>query len=222
MDNDIFPRNKKIHTKDENEQSAQAFTELKDSAEKIKSAFEDLGLSRQLEANALKSLGESLTGLLNEIRATVNELKPDSFNTFTTGPVHKDITSKSVITRVINKNDFDIHVKVIVNNLSFHGVLPYLCDEFDVSADSTETGSPIGFGDPFITSYSVTFETADKDGNPVTDSVYLYAASRSDYPETPLDNSHLVSSEIFCHTDFICCKNDFPDRSIAADKPENE
>jgi hypothetical protein len=139
----------------------------KDECSKIKKAFEYLSYSKKVEAYAYEKLGDAFEKLCEEIKECKEKDKTECHNGYTTGPVQKDINAKSIITRVINKNDFPVKVSITVNNLVYQRIIPLYCNEIELKPCSTASDCPINICDPSINSYSITFEIKDCSGKAI-------------------------------------------------------
>lgn len=155
--------------------------------------------------------------------------KPTHASNLTSGPLHKHLDLKSIVSRVSNYNDFDIKVKLVINGLSDGPETPWYCHELDVPASNSrefpvvdmmnfpvvdEMGSPIS---------GLVINWTFKDSTncqPVCRKVRVFAAGRTDLPEVDSRNSNLIPSMTLYHALWVprcfdedCCEEPCPGKN---------
>ncbi len=139
-------------------------------------------------------------------------------NVLTTGPVFRDTSTNSIVSRVYNTNSFPVSVTLELFQLNDDGTETVFFSETKVVQSLTNSFfttidvSGASFG-PYRAVYTVT----NLSGRPV-EGVQVYLAGRLDQASTAFVNSHLVAAETFTNSDFTpVCSLRMQEESVNGD-----
>ncbi|ACB83873.1 hypothetical protein [Natranaerobius thermophilus] len=134
---------------------------------------------------------------------------------YDSGPLLKKQNSKSIITKVLNMNNFPVNFNVSINILDKEVVEPHYVSQKQVYSKSSSSIDIIDISNRNFLCFNITFDFFSEE-YPIKDHVYIMAIGRSDKPTEPAENSHLISDLTLKTSDFckeLTSKSDYMDEA---------